>query len=208
MKKIFFLLVPGLLFSVSVFGQRNNDALDGSANDKEAYRNATMDFYHGKARTGEEYFFGILAAVVWIEVKWNGMEHLDSIDAKPEVFETHYDVMISMIEDCRMGMKQYEGRGWAKQKELQDLTVEWLNAMKVLVNDHLRPLAQAMSIKDKKWTDADHAAYDNYLEALEIYYEVDNRWVDFQYVYAKANRFELSDQTIDLTPLMEEDIRD
>jgi hypothetical protein len=63
-----------------------------------------------------------------------------------------------------------------------------------------------MSTPDDKWTKKENALYDKYLDAYEVYSEIDGRWVDFQYEYADANGFELSDEGIDMDALIEEDM--
>jgi hypothetical protein len=208
MKKVLLSFILGFVFSGSGFSQPDDKGLDGYAEDKEDYRVAMLSFHQGKATNAEEYFFGILAQVIWIDVKYNAVEYLDSANVSPTQFKLHFDFMNSMIEDCKRAMKTYEGRGWVKQKELQDLTVEWLDAMMLLVNDYMRPLAEAMSLPKTSWTTIHLALYEKFLLAREDYFDVDNRWVDFQYVYAAANGFDLSDETIDLDPLIQEDIRD
>jgi hypothetical protein len=195
MKKILLVALLGLAFSVSGLSQRRNDALNQIMEDKEDFDAAMLSFQQGNAKNGEEYFFGVQAGVVWIDVKLRSIEYLDSMDVKAKVLNAHLDVMLTMIEDCKRAMVQYEGKGWKKQNELRSLTIEWLNAVKMLVNDHLRGLALPMSIPDKKWKDAYYDAYDAYLAAYEIYLEIDSRWVDFQYEYAEANGFALSDET-------------
>jgi hypothetical protein len=208
MKKLFLLILFGFAFSAPGASQPDDTALHGYIDDKEEYRVAMSSFHQGKATNAEEYFFGILAQVVWIDVKYNAVAYLDSANVNPNVFELHFDYMNSMIEDCKRAMKIYEGKGWKRQEELQQLTIEWLDAMMLLVNNYMRPLAKSMSIPENEWKDADHALYDKYITAREDYFEVDTRWVDFQYIYAHANGFELSDETIDLDPLIQQDIRD
>lgn len=195
-----------MLLSFYGVGQRSNDALTQIMEDKEDFDNATRSFQEGNAQNGEEYFFGVLAGVLWIDVKLRAVEQLDSMDVKPKVLTSHLDVMLTMIEDCKKGMIQYEGKGWPKQNELQALTIEWLDAVKMLVNDHLKALAVPMSIPDKKWTDAYFDRYDRYLTAYEVYLEIDSRWVDFQYLYADANGFKLSDEVYDMNLFIQEEL--
>ncbi len=63
-----------------------------------------------------------------------------------------------------------------------------------------------MSRADDTWTDEEYALYDAYADAYENdYIDVDSRWVDFQYVYADANDFEISG-TIDEESMVEEEL--
>jgi hypothetical protein len=206
MKKSFLLLPLGFAFLASCGNSTNNDALNQIMDDKDDFDAATVSFEDGGATNGEEYFFGVQAEVVEIDVKLREVENLDEQDATTEEFGTHFDTMLVMIDDCKKAMKQYEGKGWPKQDELQALTVEWVDAVKGLINDHLKPLAAPMSIPDDQWEDADFEKYDAYLVAYETYLEVDSRWVDFQYEFASANGFQLSDETIDMDALIEEDM--
>lgn len=206
MKKSFLMLPLGLAFLASCGNQPDNEALNQIMEDNTDFVEATVSFEEGGATNGEEYFFGVQAEVVEIDVKLREVENLDEMDATAEEFGIHYDTMLVMIEDCKIAMKQYEGKGWPKQDQLQALTIEWVDAVKGLVNDHLKALAAPMSIPDDQWKDKDLELYDEYLVAYEAYLEIDSRWVDFQYEFADANGFELSDETIDTDALIEEDM--
>ncbi|MBI3134984.1 MAG: hypothetical protein HYZ14_09965 [Bacteroidetes bacterium] len=206
MKKSFLMLPLGLAFLASCGNQPDNEALNQIMEDNTDFVEATVSFEEGGATNGEEYFFGVQAEVVEIDVKLREVENLDEMDATAEEFGIHYDTMLVMIEDCKTAMKQYEGKGWPKQDQLQALTIEWVDAVKGLVNDHLKALAAPMSIPDDQWKDKDLELYDEYLVAYEAYLEIDSRWVDFQYEFADANGFELSDETIDTDALIEEDM--
>lgn len=206
MKKSFLMLPLGLAFLASCGNQPDNEALNQIMEDNTDFVEATVSFEEGGATNGEEYFFGVQAEVVEIDVKLREVENLDEMDATAEEFGIHYDTMLVMIEDCKTAMKQYEGKGWPKQDQLQALTIEWVDAVKGLVNDHLKALAAPMSIPDDQWKDKDLELYDEYLVAYEAYLEIDSRWVDFQYEFADANGFELSSETIDTDALIEEDM--
>jgi len=206
MKKSFLLLPLGFAFLASCGNQPDNDALNQIMDDKEDFEAAVVSFEDGGATNGEEYFFGVQAEVVDIDVMLREVESFDETDASKEEFAIHYDTMLVMIDDCKKAMKQYEGKGWPKQEQLQALTVEWVDAVAALVNDYLKPLAAPMSIPDDQWKDKDFELYDEYLLAYEAYLEIDSRWVDFQYEFATANNFQLSDETIDMDALIEEDM--
>ncbi|MBK6527137.1 MAG: hypothetical protein IPG07_17260 [Crocinitomicaceae bacterium] len=210
MKKLFLILPLGLGF-VSSCGNSgetevNNDALNEVMESQDDFVEATISFEEGGATTGEEYFFGVQAEVVEIDVKLREIDDLDEMDATEEEFTTQLDTMLAMIEHCKKAMDLYAGKDWPKRQELHDLTIEWVDAVAMLVNDHLRGLAKPMSTPDDKWTKKENALYDKYLDAYEVYSEIDGRWVDFQYVYADANGFELSDEGIDMDALIEEDM--
>lgn len=206
MKKSFLLLPLGLAFMASCGNQPDNDALNQIMESQDDFQEATVSFEDGGATNGEEYFFGVQAEVVEIDLKLREVENLDEMDATVEEFNTHYDTMLVMVEDCKKAMDKYKGKGWPKQDELQALTIEWVDAVKGLVNDYLKKLAAPMSVPDDQWKDADFDLYDEYLLAYETYLEVDSRWVDFQYEFASANGFQLSDETIDMDALIEEDM--
>lgn len=207
MKKSFLYLPLSLAFLASCGeSQSNSDALNQIMNDQEDFQEATVSFEDGGATNGEEYFFGVQAEVVEIDVKLREIDNLDEMDATEAEFKEHLDTMVIMIDACKKAMDLYKGKGWPKQDELQALTVEWVDAVKGLIDNHLRGLAAPMSIPDDQWTDANLEAYDAYAVAYEEYLEVDSRWVDFQYTYAAANGFQLSSETIDMDALIEEDM--
>jgi len=210
MKKILFML-PLALGLVSSCGNSeetevNNDALNEVMESQDDFVEATISFEEGGATTGEEYFFGVQAEVVEIDVKLREIDDLDEMDASEEEFTTQLDTMLAMIDHCKKAMDLYAGKDWPQRQELHDLTIEWVDAVAMLINDHLRALAKPMSTPDDKWTKKENALYDKYLDAYDVYSEVDGRWVDFQYVYADANGFELSDEGIDMDALIEEDM--
>ncbi|MBI3134983.1 MAG: hypothetical protein HYZ14_09960 [Bacteroidetes bacterium] len=206
MKKAFLIAALGMVVGGTCMSQRNNDALGGAMNNTEDFDDAMESFERGGATNAEEYFFGVQAMVVIIDVKLRAVEYLDSMDAKPEEITSHCDDMLKLIKNCKKAMQRYEGKGWTMQDKLQALTIEWVDAVKMLVNNYIKPLAIPFSIPDKDWKDADFDFYDKYLAAYEIYLEIDNRWVDFQYEFAAANGFELSAETIDMDPLIKEEV--
>lgn len=206
MKKLTALLVFTFLFSLTGLCQLEMDSMDVLIESGDDFSQASIDFAKGEATNGEEYFFGVLSAVIGIDVKFNAITVLDEIDAHPDEFITYLDTIIVLIEDCKAAMKLYEGKGWNNQEKLQALTIEWVDAVKTLVVDHLYGLVVPFSTPDEDWKKADTKLYDNYILALEYYYEVDTRWVDFQYEFAAANGFELSTETIDVDALIEEEM--
>lgn len=206
MKNIFLVLPIGIALLASCGGNTNNDALNEIMETKDDFDEAAVSFEKGGATNGEEYFFGVQAEVVEIDMKLREVDNLDEMDATEEEFKAHYDEMLEMVEHCKTAMNLYTGNDWPKRQELHDLTVEWVDGIKALINDYLLALAKPMSIPDEEWTDDDIALYDAYAEAYDAYIEIDNRWVDFQYTYASANGFELSDEGIDMDALIEEDM--
>jgi hypothetical protein len=210
MKKLLFMLPLGLGL-VSSCGNSgdtevNNDALNEVMESQDDFVEATISFEEGGATTGEEYFFGVQAEVVEIDVKLREIDDLDEMDATEEEFTTQLDTMLVMIEHCKKAMDLYAGKDWPKRQELHDLTIEWVDAVAMLINDHLRGMTKVMSVSSDDLSKKELALYDKYNKAYEIYDEVDGRWIDMQYEYADANGFELSDEGIDMDALIEEDM--
>ena len=208
MKKLFFILPATVMFlgSCGNTAAPEDNALDAPLDDKESFDDAIVDFSGGKASTGEQYFFGVQAEVVEIDMKLREIDELDAQDAPVEEFTTTLDACIELIAKTRKSLGLYTSKDWPKRQELHDLTIEWVDAVEGLVNDYLRDLAEPMSGPDDDWTDSQIEMYEKYAEAQDAYFEVDSRWVDFQYVFAEANGFQLSDETIDMDALIEEDM--
>jgi hypothetical protein len=208
MKKLLFMLPVSALFLASCGGGNEETALDEPLETQEDFEAAVGSFADGEATTGEDYFFGVLAEVIEVDVKFNEIDRLDEMDAEVAQFNEVIDSGLILINDGRKALDLYKDKDWPKRQQLHDLTMEWFASMEGLFNNHLKGLAGPMSKPDADWTDADTKLYDDYLAALEGYYEVDGRWVDFQYEFAAANGFELSDETIDVDALVDEDMEE
>ena len=202
-----YVIPAALIFLASCGGGTENNALDDRLEDKEDFDAAAVSFADGEATTGEQYFFGVLAEVVKVDVKVLEIDDLDEMDAELSIFNETLDSCLVLIKDTRKALDLYKDKSWPKREKLHDLTNEWLSTVENIVNTYLRPLAPAMAKADEEWTDADFDLYDKYVEALDVYDEVDGRWVDFQFEFAKANGFELSEtETIDMDALVEEEM--
>ena len=208
MKKILFLIPATAMFLGSCGNSTvaEDNALDAPLDDKEAFDEAIVDFSGGQASTGEQYFFGVQAEVVEIDMKLREIDQLDETDAPVEEFNATLDACIELIAKTRKSLSLYTTKDWPKRQELHDLTIEWVDAVEGLVNNYLRDLEVPMSGPDDDWTDEQYELYDKYAEAQDAYYDVDSRWVDFQYTFAAANGFQLSEETIDMDALIEEDM--
>lgn len=183
----------------------DSDALDIRLEDSDDIERAAISFGQGGATNGEEYFSGLLAEVVEVDVKLREVTSLDNMDASEEEIMKVLDSTLSKVEKGRASIQLYTDKSWPKRAEFHDLTVEWFDAVDGLVNDYLYDLAEPMSRPDDSWTDEEYEFYEEYVVALKAYYEIDNRWVEFQYEYADANGFEISG-TIDEDSMVEEAI--
>lgn len=199
-----------LLFLASCgAGTEESNALNERLENKDDFDAAAVSFSNGEASTGEQYFFGVLADVVKVDAKVLEIDNLDDKDAELSVFNETLDSCLILIKDTRKALDLYKDKTWPKREKLHDLTIEWLSTVENIVNTYLRQLAPAMAVADEEWTDADFDLYDKYVAALEVYDEVDGRWVEFQFEFAKANDFELNEtETIDMDALVEEGMKD
>ncbi|MCB9225373.1 MAG: hypothetical protein R2780_00465 [Crocinitomicaceae bacterium] len=205
MKKLFFVLPIASVMLVSCGESTANDALDGALTESGDIDAAVVSFADGGATDGEQYFSGVLAEVVEVDVKLREVKELDEMDATEEEIKTVLDDAIQMIKDARTAMDLYSDKSWPKRSELHDITLEWFAVVEALMNDYLYDLAEPMSRPDDTWTDEEIAFYEQYSEAYEGFYEVDERWVNFQHEYAAANGFELSG-TIDEESMVNEEV--
>jgi hypothetical protein len=211
MKKLLYVLPLTALFLASCGGTNTEDdtqdtALNETPETQEDFEAAVVSFADGEASTGEEYFSGVLAEVIEVDVKYNEIDRLDEMNAEVAEFNAVIDSGLVLIADARVALDLYKDKDWPKRQELHDLTLEWLAAMEGLFNNHLKGLATAMSKPDEEWTKAEQKQFDAYLEAVDAYYEVDGRWVDFQYAFAAANGFEFGEETVDVEALVDEDL--
>lgn len=209
MKKFYLvgIVATGLLLgSCGEQSSSNDDILGEVLTDKEDFDAAVKSFGEGGATDGREYFDGVLAEVVGVDVKFREVLSLDEMDASEEEITAVLDSAVHKIKEGREALNLYADKNWPKRAEMHDLTMEWFTSIEGLINNYLYKLAGPMSKPDDTWTDADYDLYDEYADAYENgYLEVDNRWVDFQYEYADANNFEISG-TIDEEALVEEEL--
>jgi hypothetical protein len=207
MKKLFYVLpIASVMFLTACGeGDSSSDALDGEMTESGDFDAAVASFSEGGATDGEEYFSGVLAEVVEVDVKFREIKELDEIDATEEEITGVLDDAVQMIKDARAAMDLYTDKDWPKRAELHDLTLEWFSTVEALMNDYLYDLAEPMSRPDDTWTDEEIAFYEEYTVAYEGFYEVDSEWVEFQHEYAAANGFVLSG-TIDEDALVEEEV--
>lgn len=203
MKRIFLAGLTALLFLGSCGESTNSEALTGSLTDTDDVQEAVKSFSEGGARNGEEYFSGILAAVVDVDVKLREVMRLDEMDSSEDKINDVLDSTLAKIEAGRKAISVYKSESWPKRAEFHDLTMEWFASVESLVNDYLVDLAEPMSRADETWSQEELDFYDEYLDAYEVYLDVDGRWVDFQYVYADANGFRI-EGTIDEDAMVDE----
>ena len=99
----------------------------------------------------------------------------------------------------------YKDKSWPKRAEFHVLTLEWFATIEKIVARNIIPLVEAMSKPSEKMSRAESREYDAYVSALEKYYDVDGRWVAFQYEYAAANGFVI-EGIIDQDTLIDEEL--
>lgn len=186
-------------------GSSADDLSLGADSGIEDIDNAVHSFADGEAGTAQQYFSGLVAEVVKVDVKFREIEALDEIDASKDKFTAVCDSAVALIADAKKAMNLYSDKTWPKRAEFHDLTLEWFAAIEGMVNDYLYDLADPMSRPDETWTDEELDFYTEYTEAYEAYYDVDARWVDFQYEFAAANNFELGG-TIDEEAMINEEV--
>ncbi|MGB1102461.1 MAG: hypothetical protein ACPG21_02415 [Crocinitomicaceae bacterium] len=203
MKKIYLAGMAATLMLASC--GENNDALDTQLTDSESVEEASKSFGEGGATNGEEYFSGIVAEVVGVDVKFREITELDKMDASAEEITKVLDEGKEKIEAGRKALDIYSDATWPKRKEFHDITLEWFASIEALMDDYLYDLATPMAKPDDEWTEEEVDFYNEYIVALEAYYEVDNRWVEFQYEYASANGFEIGG-TIDEDAMVSEEL--
>lgn len=200
-------MMGSALILSSCGGGVDNSALDERLTASEDVEAAVASFSEGGATNGEEYFSGVLAEVVEVDVKFREVESLDEIDAAEEDITAVLDEAIEKIKSSRKSLDLYKNESWSKRQEMHDLTIEWFAVVEALINDYLYDLAEPMSRPDDTWTDEELLFYDDYATAYDEFLDVDGRWVDFQYVYAAANGFVISG-TIDEDAMVEEEMAD
>ncbi len=205
MKKLIYVLPLAFTMMACGEGSSADDLSLDSNSGIEDIDNAVHSFADGEASTAQQYFSGLVAEVVKVDVKFREVEALDEIDASEDKFNAVLDSAIVLIADGRKALDLYADKTWPKRAEFHDLTLEWFAAIEGMINDYLYDLAGPMSRADETWTDEELDFYTEYTEAYEDYYEVDARWVDFQYEFAAANNFELGG-TIDEEAMVNEEV--
>ncbi len=218
MKKLAYLLPAAMLFIASCGSSESNDEFFDDSNslndshtngedDKDHFDEDAESFAEGKASTGEEYFFGVLAEVVEIDIKLREISELDEVDAELSAFEETMDECLELIDGARDAMELYTSEDWPLRSEFHDITEDWFDAVEGLVVDYLQDLADPMSRPDDSWTDDDYELYDEYAEAYKEYLEIDGEWVDYQFTFADANGFALSEtETIDIDAMVDDEV--
>lgn len=206
MKNIIYIFLTVLVASCNN-ADSNHDALNQThMTSNDDFHNAAVAFEDGGALDGYEFFVGVQAEVVEADVFFNEIDTLDKMNVDAARIVSNIDTIKVIAEHCKTAMNLYDDKNWPKRQELEDLTIEWLDVVVELCETYLRPLAVAMSKADEEWTDEELELYEKYIEAIDLYYDVDSRWVDFQYEYAAANNFEMTDQGIDINELINEDM--
>jgi len=205
MKRLFYVLPVAVLLMACGEGSSDDLALTEDST-VEDLNNAVASFADGGAYDADTYFEGLVAEVVKVDVKFKEVEALDEIDGSEEEINSVLDDAISSIAEGRKALDQYTDKPWPKRAEFHDLTLEWFAVVEGLVNDYLYDLAGPMSRADETWTQEEIDFYTEYSEAYKAYYEIDNKWVDFQYEYAAANNIKLSDEAIDEEAMIEEEM--
>ncbi|NOQ72372.1 MAG: hypothetical protein GQ574_10250 [Crocinitomix sp.] len=216
MKRVYLVGVAATVFLLGSCVDRSSDLADALGDidmseiltddaGTDEIHDAAAGFAEGLSSTGQGYFSGLLAEVIEVDVKFKEVERMDDMDAEAEKIEETLDATLEKIDEARTAIDLYEDKTWPKRAEFHTLSVEWFDAVEDLVNDYLFDLTDQMSRPEEDWSDDEWTAYEDYLVALDSYYEVDQRWVEFQYVYAEANDFEIGG-TIDEEAMVDEAI--
>jgi hypothetical protein len=204
MKKIYLARLIAFLSLISFSNLSNSQVLTGQITDSEELQEAALSFSEGGATNGNEYFNGLVAAVVAVDVKFGEIDRLDEMDGSEKQIYDCINLTLKKIEEGRAGIELYKDKKWPKRAEFHVLTLEWFATVENIVKTNLTPLVAAMTKPADEMSDTESTQYDAYFVALEAYYEVDGRWVDFQYEYADANDFTI-EGTIDEEAIMEEE---
>jgi hypothetical protein len=204
MKKIHSARLLALLILTSFSNLSNSQALTRALTDSEGIQEAALSFGEGGATNGNEYFNGLVAAVVAVDVKFGEIDRSDEMDASADKIKACIDSTLKKIEEGRAAIELYKHKSWPLRAEFQVLTIEWFATVENIVKTNLIPLVAAMAKPAEEMTEVESTQYDTYLFALEKYYEVDGRWVAFQYEFADANNFTI-EGTIDEEAIMDEE---
>lgn len=204
MKKLLLIIPMAALLLASCGG--NDTSLNEILTDKSDFDNAANSFADGNAKDGEEYFAGLLAEVIKVDVKYHMISDLDEMNASEKKISAALDSVLFVMKDARKALNKYKSKNWPNRAEFHDLTLEWFDAVEELVEDYARPLVKAMAKADEDLTDDEIDLYVEWEDAYSEFLNIDQEWVDFQRTYASANGFQLSDETIDTDALKEEEL--
>lgn len=206
MKKIYLAGLVALLGLGSCGILSNSQESTEQSTESENISEAALSFGSGSATNGNEYFNGLVAAVVAVDVKFGELDRLDEMDASEKKIYSCIVSTLKKIDEGRAAIELYRDKSWPLRAEFHILTLEWFSTIENIVKRNIIPLTPVMSKPSKKMNKAESRQYDAYLAALEVYYEVDGRWVAFQYDFAAANDFTI-EGTIDEDALINEELR-
>lgn len=205
MKKVYLAGLAAMLVLGSCGGSETSGDINADLTSSEGLKDVSLSFGDGGATTAQEYFSGLVAVVVGVDVKFNEVDELDEMDASEEQINATIDSTLARIAAGRAAINLYKDKSWAKRAEFHVLTEEWFSVIERITKDYLTPLAEPMSRADETWTEEETALYDEYAVAWDDYLEVDTRWVEFQETYARANGFEIG-EGIDQDAIMQEEL--
>jgi hypothetical protein len=171
----------------------------------QQYENDAAAFATGKANSGLAYFQGVLAGVILADVDMRKFETLDDQNGSVEDLVKAANSCLMHIAALRESLKFYSNAKWPLTAKFNELTIEWLDCLEQLVSDYYFKLAVPFSKEDSEMTDAEWDLYEEYVVALETYYAIDSKWVDYQYTFAEANGFVIGglieeDKLMDTSP--------
>ena len=207
MKKFLIAIPAAAMLLASCGGGSHNDALEAQIDTLDEILAAGGSFNEGNAATAEQYFFGVQAEVVEIDIKMAEIDKLDQMDADVEEFNAVIDSALHIMTECRKAMALYEDKNWAKKDKLNELTHEWFDGMVDIINNYVKDLAEPMSRPDEDLTDDEFDLFAEYYAALEEFYaDIDMRWVEFQYEYGDEHGIVFGDESYDVEELAEEEM--
>lgn len=181
------LLVISCLFVFSLYG--NPNYLSG----KKPKNPVQIEFDKGEASSARNFFEGLVNLIVQVDYQYRRFEYLDSIQTTPlKSFKKTSKTVLANIKYARKIFKKYSEPRWELQEKFLNLSFQWLDQIEYLTTVHLNPLLKKLTVPDDQWTKADIKKWENYSSDYETYYNVDAEWVEFQYIFADANHFELS----------------
>lgn len=109
MKKLFFVLPIASVMLVSCGESTANDALDGALTESGDIDAAVVSFADGGATDGEQYFSGVLAEVVEVDVKLREVKELDEMDATEEEIKITVNESLQLVTNGRMAIMKRRG---------------------------------------------------------------------------------------------------
>lgn len=179
------------------------DPLSETMEENTDFEIASESFRQGRASDGQEFYAGLLAEIILVDVAYRTMEELDADDAPAEEIHAMIDKCLEYIHASKMAIASYDENRWPKQKTFNLLSFAWLEGIAGMLENYAKPLAEAMAKPDDDWTDEEYAIYESWQAAYDVFLEVDNNWVMFQHEYAEANGFTLNEETINVDALIE-----